>query len=246
MNTIITASNKIIGASKDRRLWVRKVLLACGFLSALLYIATDIIGTIRFEGYSYTSQTVSELFAIDAPTRPLVVPLLTAYAILVYAFGLGVWVSAGQKRALRAAAVLIIAKEVLGLGVTLFAPMHLRGVATTLSDTMHGVLTGVGVFLCMFPAMGLGASVFGKKFRIYTIVTMLIFLLCGVLAFLYASQIGANQSTPWMGVLERTNIFGYLLWYSVLAVTLLRIPSGSLNLTDGEKNVLPMVNANRV
>lgn len=47
------------------------------------------------------SQVISELSAIDAPMRPLVVPLFITYSVLVIAFGLGVWGSARQKRALR-------------------------------------------------------------------------------------------------------------------------------------------------
>jgi hypothetical protein len=200
----------------------RKVLLVCGILSALLYVGTDILAAMRWEGYSYVSQTVSELIAIDAPTRPLVVPLFTTYAILVYAFAVGVWQSAGPKRALRVTAVGMAGKEILGLAVTLFFPIHLRGVEGTLSDIMHGILTGVGVLLFMFPAMGFGAAAFGKRFRLYSIVTILIFLVCGTLAGLDGPRVAANLPTPWMGVWERINIFGYMLWVVVLAISLLR------------------------
>ncbi len=71
---------------------VRKLLLVCGVLSSLLYGV--MIGAIRFEGYSRTSRTVSELSAIGAPTRPLWMLLGSVYDALVIAFGLGVWVSA--------------------------------------------------------------------------------------------------------------------------------------------------------
>jgi hypothetical protein len=128
---------------------VRKVLLVCGILSSLLYVAINLLGAMRWEGYSSTSQTVSELIAIDAPTRPLVVPLFVTYALLVYAFGVGVWQSASRKHALRFADVGLVGKEILGLVVTLFFPMHLRGVAGTLTDAMHAMLTGVGVFFIL-------------------------------------------------------------------------------------------------
>ena len=85
----------------------RKLLFFCGILSSLLYVGTDVLGTMRLEGYSFTSQTVSELSAIDAPSRPLVVPLFLTYSVLVIAFGLGVWGSAGRKRALRVTAGLL-------------------------------------------------------------------------------------------------------------------------------------------
>jgi hypothetical protein len=207
---------------------VRKVLLACGILSALLYVVTDIVAAMRWEGYGYASQTVSELIAIDAPTRPLVVPLFIAYSLLVYAFAVGVWQSAGRKRALRFAAVGMAGKEVLGLVVTLFFPIHLRGIEGTLSDIMHGILTGVGVLLFMFPAMAFGATAFGKRFRLYSIGTILIFLPFGILAGVDGPRVAANLPTPWMGVWERINIFGYMLWVLVLAISLLRAQGTAL------------------
>jgi hypothetical protein len=217
MNTIVSYS-----AGFSRKVSSKRILLICGILSLVLYVAATIFGAMRWNGYSSTSQTVSELIAINAPSAPLVVPLFLVYSILMFAFGLGVWRSSGQKRVLRFVACLIVGKEVLGLAVTLFAPMHMRGQETTLTDTMHALLTGVGVFLCMFPAIGLGATAFGKHFRFYSIGTMLIFIVFGIVSFLDAPQLAANLPTPWLGVWERVNIFGYLLWIVVLAITLLK------------------------
>jgi hypothetical protein len=200
---------------------VRKLLLVCGILSSLLYVATIVLAAMRWEGYSSTSQTVSELIAIDAPTRPLVVPLFITYCLLVYAFGVGVWQSPGRKRALHFVAIGLIGKEVLGLIVTLFFPMHLRGVEPTLTDTMHAALTFVGV-LFMLLALVSGAMAFGKRFRLYSIVTILLLVVGGTLAGLDGSRLEANLPTPWMGVWERINIFAYILWVVVLAIALLR------------------------
>jgi len=217
MNTLVSDSAGFSGKVSSKR-----ILLICGILSSLLYVTATILGAIRWDGYSSTNQTVSELIAINAPSAPLVVPLFLVYSILMFAFGLGVWRSSGQKRVLRIVACFIVGKEVLGLAVTLFAPMHMRGQETTLTDTMHALLTGVGVFLCMFPAIGLAATAFGKQFRLYSIGTMLIFIVFGIVSFLAAPQLAANQPTPLLGVLERINIFGYLLWIVVLAITLLK------------------------
>src|SRR3712207_4288097 len=116
------------GGIRSRGGMTRKVLLVLGIVGPLFYVATDILAAMLYEGYSYTDQTASELFAIGAPTRPLVVPLMLAYGVLAIAFGLGVWESAGEKRALRVVAVGLIGKEVLGSLATLFAPIHLREV----------------------------------------------------------------------------------------------------------------------
>ena len=89
---------------------LERFLLICGPLSSLLYVAMTILGARRFKGYSSTSQSVSELIAIDAPSRPLVVPLMVTYSVLWTAFGVGVWQSAGPKRALRVVAGGLIGK----------------------------------------------------------------------------------------------------------------------------------------
>ena len=205
---------------------MRHALLICGILSSLLYVATDILAVMQWKEYGYTSQTVSELIAINAPTRSFVVPLFVTYSLLVYAFGAGVWRSVGRLRVLRLAALGLVGKEVLGLVVTLFFPIHLRGIEVTLTDTMHGALTMAGN-LFMLLAIGCGAAAFGKRFRIYSIMTGVSLVVFGVLTGLAIPRLSANLPTPWIGVWERINIFAYMLWVVVLAVILLRTEKGS-------------------
>jgi hypothetical protein len=203
----------------------RKALLGCGVASSVLYVATTILGAMVWEGYDSGSQTVSELFAIDAPSRPLVVPLFLAYSALVIAFGVGVWGAAGGQRALRVVGGLLVVNEARGIAGTLFAPIHLRGVAGTATDTWHMVLTVVNV-LGILLIIGCGATAFGTRFRWYSYGTILFLVVFGTLAGLDGSRLAANQPTPWMGVTERINIFGYMLWVALLAVVLLRAQGG--------------------
>jgi hypothetical protein len=67
-----------------------KILLVCGMFAPLLYISTDVLAGTLYAGYSFTSQVVSELFAIGASTSHLVVPLFTTYDVLLIAFELGI------------------------------------------------------------------------------------------------------------------------------------------------------------
>jgi hypothetical protein len=204
---------------------LRKPLLICGILSAPLYVATVELAAVRWPGYSPSSQTVSELIGIGAPTRPLVLPLFVVYSLLVYAFGAGVWLSAGAERALRIAAAGIIGKEVLGLIVTLFAPIHLRGVGGTLTDTMHGLLTLVGVVF-MVLGVGFAAKAFGTRFRLYSIATIVVVIGFGIRTGLDQPRLAPNLPTPGMGIHERICIYAYLLWVVVLADALLHGSTG--------------------
>ncbi len=207
----------------------RKILIFCGILSSLLYVATDIIAVIQWKEYSMVDQTVSELFGIDAPTKTLVTFLFIVYALLIYAFSVGIYFSAGSRRVVRIAAVLIAGKEVLGLIGTIFFPIHLRGIQGNYSDIMHGVITATGVFLFMFPAMGFGAFAFGKKFRIYSIITMILFIVCGILTGMKQPAYAANAPTPGMGILERINIYGYMIWIIIFGYSFLSEHKGDEN-----------------
>ena len=204
---------------------LRRSLLVCGVLSSLLYAAMTLLVAMQWDGYSSTSQTISELSAIGAPTRSLWVLPAAFYTVLMMAFGWGVWLSAGRSRALRAVGCLILVYGALGL-VWPFAPMHLREVLAagggTLSDTMHIALGAVTVVL-MIAAMVVGATAFGHRFRVYSIASVFVLVVCGALTFWDAPRIGANLPTPWIGVWERVNIGVFLLWVVVLAVALLRI-----------------------
>ena len=209
-------------AGRDVNEFWRKALLVCGILSSLLYGA--MIGAIGSEGYSRISQTPSELTAIGAPTRSLWMLLGAVYTVLVTAFGWGVWKSAGRDRALRIVGGLLVAYGSLGL-LWPFAPMHQREVLAagggTLSDTMHLVLATATVLL-MFVAMGVAASAFGKRFRVYSIASVAVLVAFGALTFWDAPRVQANLPTPWIGLWERSNISVFLLWVVVLAAGLWR------------------------
>lgn len=201
---------------------LRKILLSCGILSSMLFAMMVMV--IRYEGYSLKDQTVSELAAIGVSTRSLWLALGTVYDLLLIAFGLGVWISAGEKRSLRVAGGLLIIYGALVV-IWPFASMHQREVLAaggeTLSDTLHVILVGLEVPL-MLAAIGFGAIAFGKRFRLYSIATIVMVVIFGILTGLDSSSMSANEPTPWIGVWERISIVGSLIWLSVLAIVLLR------------------------
>jgi hypothetical protein len=201
---------------------VRRSLLYCGVLASLLYIVINIFIPPLYEGYNWVTQTVSELSAVDAPTRPLWVPLGIAYTLLIAAFGWGVLQSADGNRMLRIAGILMILHGILGLT---WSPMHQREILAagggTFSDTWHIVMSVITVLL-MFLSIGFGAAAFGKRFRVYSIVTILVFIVFGVLTFSEAPNVDKNLPTPYIGLWERINIAAFMVWLFVFAFILLR------------------------
>lgn len=201
-------------------LW-RNGLLCCGIVASVLYVGADILAAARWEAYSYAHQTVSELMAIDAPTRPLLLALFSLYDLLMAAFAVGVWAAAGGSRALRVAGALLFAWTAVGLGVLLFGPMHLRGAGFSATDVLHITGTGVAAVLLLL-AIGFAAAALGRGFLLYSVATIAVLLGFGALVGRLSPGIAAGLPTPWIGLLERVNIYGTMLWLVVLAVVLLR------------------------
>jgi hypothetical protein len=156
---------------------VRRVLLVCGILSSLAYVAADVLAGLSWRGYDFVSQTISELSAIGAPSRRIWLALGIPYDLLLIAFGIGVWRCAAGKRSLRVTAALLVAIGAIG---SLWPPMHVRGSVTTLTDTLHVVWAGV-ISLFILLMIGFGAGAFGKRFRLYSIATMALLLVSGTL-----------------------------------------------------------------
>mgnify|MGYP003575891203 CR=1 FL=1 len=202
----------------------RRFLLTCGILAAVLYVAMTVFVGRFWEGYSIVSGVPSELSAIGAPTRQLWMWLGGVYAVLMVGFGWIVWKSAPPNRALRVVGALLMAHTVFG---QFWPPMHQRAVLAagggTLTDTLHLVWAAItGVFFMLI--VGFGAAALGKRFRVDSIVTMVIGLACGAVTSTYASRVQADLPTPGVGVWERISIATFMGWIAVLAITLLRAP----------------------
>jgi hypothetical protein len=199
---------------------MKKLLLVCGILAPLIYMASDIIAAFSWHGYSYTDQAISELSAIGAPTRALWIAMGSLFNVLLIAFGIGVWRISGHQRSLRLTGTLLFIWGILGF-VWFFFPMHIRGAIGSATDTMHLVMAGVTVFL-MTLFIGVGSGAHGKWFRLYSILTILVMLFFGALVGLQASRVAAQMPTPWMGIMERVSVYSPMFWVVVLAITLLR------------------------
>lgn len=207
---------------KTRNAGLVSVLLASGIVASLLYIAMNVFIPLQWQGYDVASRVISELSAIDAPTRSLWVPLGIAYGLLMIGFGWGVWDSGRGNRPLRIAGALILIHSIIGLA---WPPMHQREVVAaggaTLTDTLHIVWSGAWVAF-MLASIAFAAAGLGKRFRLYSIATLAVLVAFGVLTGLDAPKLSTNLPTPLIGVWERIQIGVVIAWDVVLAVILLR------------------------
>ena len=198
-------------------LW-RRTLLACGVVGAALYPAADILASLRYPGFSYRDQAVSELFAIGAPTSDFLVPLFTLASAGILLFAVGIWLSDGR-RVVHVLAVLMALNAVNAMVLWNFFPMHMRGAEPAFTDLMHGLLA-IDPFLLV--AIVLAAIAFPGPFRRYTVATIIVTTALALTAVKYVPLVIANESTPWMGAAERAGQYTMNLWYAAFAVMLMR------------------------
>jgi hypothetical protein len=224
MTTIGLSGSRSMAATRRLRSGTlgQRLLLAAGIISSLLYVAADVFGSLQYDGYDFTSQAVSELMATGAPSERFVDPLFIASGVLTLAFGVGVFrAAAGRARALRVTGALLIVYAIAGFtGPTLFE-MHPRGAGTVADDTPHIVLTAVLVALTLV-AIGVGGWAFGRVFRIYSFATLAMMITLGAVSGRYGALLAAGEPTPGFGIIERVLIYSSLLWFSALAIALMR------------------------
>jgi hypothetical protein len=218
-----------------------KLLLVLGILSSMLYIAMNIVTPILYPGYNVLSQTVSELSAVGAPTRSIWVPLALLYSLLVIGFGAGVWQSGVEMKQLKTIGILLMLNGFIGL---FWPPMHQREVLAagggTLTDSLHIAFTMVTLPL-MMAVMVIGAMLFGKNFRNYTVGSLVLLVGFGVLTGLDAPSMQANEPTPLMGVYERINIGLYMLWIIVFTIRLFRKEEKEVEQLESRKGEVKII-----
>lgn len=198
----------------------RHPLLACGLVAPVIYIGADIVAALITPGYHYTAQAVSELSAIGAPTRSFVVAAGFVFVVLLIAFAAGVWRSARAERAVRVSAAMLAGWGLVNLPGAFFS-MRLRGEGSLAVDAGHLILTALTVVFIVL-AVGFGAGAGGRRFRMYSIATVVAVLAFGALASTQAPAVAAGQPTPWLGLIERVSVYAPVVWLAVLAVVRLR------------------------
>lgn len=204
-------------AVADRASSVERLLLLCGAMAAVVYIGLDLIAASQYPGYTLRDRAISELSASGAPTARLWAMVSPLFALFLVAFAIGVW-RGTRLRAFRLTATLMLALVALGPLWALF-PMQQRGNTFGAQDAAHIALAAASVVL-ITAFMIAGAVASGGWFRIASVPVIGVVLVGFAWTFAMAARLAANTPTPWLGVVERAGIYGYLLWIATLALLL--------------------------
>jgi hypothetical protein len=164
--------------NRDPLLDGTKDLARLRYLASLVWMGTDILASLRYEGYNYPFQPISGLSAVGAPTRSFLIPLDNLYR---YAEDRlrhrGFGCPPANQRALRITAGLLFASGVVDLAAYFF-PWNPSEALLTLTNIMHGILAGGGTVFDLL-TIGFGARADGKWFRFYSYGTLLVFIVSG-------------------------------------------------------------------
>jgi hypothetical protein len=148
------------------------------------------------------------------------------YNLLVAALGVGVWMSAGRSMVTRITGTLLLLYALISyLGGTVFQ-MDTREVEGSVRTMVHERATAVMV-LTMLLAMAVGAFVHGMRFRIYSLATLLTVIVFAGATFQQVTMLTAHEPTPYFGLIERVNIYAWMLWVAVLSISFWHARSAS-------------------
>jgi uncharacterized protein DUF998 len=217
-----------------------KALLFAGIIAAGLYVVGDVMTGLIYNAsrpYSFKDQWISELTAYGSPVRPLMVAVITVYGLLGFAFAVGIWRAAGERRSLRWLSWVLIAGGAVTFPLHPFFPMSSRWMEPGFNDTMHGTLTFAWIPIVL-AAVVLSAVAYRGWFRLYAIATVVAMTGFGIASGIAIRGIEQNH-TPWAGAFERINAYALAAWLVVLAVTVMRRSVDDVTAEEGEAEVRP-------
>ena len=209
--------------TRDSRLTsVQIALLVCGVVAAVVSAAADLIASAARPGYNLASQSASVLTEPGAPTRTFVVGYNLTVGLLVIAFAIGLWLSAGRKRFLRViAGVLVIAAMLQGVAVVLY-PFHPGEPNSSPANTINVALMAPSV-AGWFLAIALGAVAFKSWFRWFSVSLLVALFVEDFLTTAGASWFVAGGSAgSLVGIQERASGYGFYAWLALLSLVQVR------------------------
>ena len=200
---------------------MKKPLLLCGAVAAILYLATVLLGGWLRPGYSHLSMAISELVADGAPNRAFLSPLFLIYNVLLAGFGIGLLLKANEQPRGRITGIIgsiaLVSVGIAGLSLELAFPQEPGGTATTFAGTMHFVMAGVASLGTMVAVVSLGlwfrAFPALRGYFAYSMISFAVIFVSGGLSV--AAMAGQS---PLFGLNERVTIFTFIFWVLIVSL----------------------------
>jgi hypothetical membrane protein len=221
--TLINLIIKIMKKVKVLKEKIIKRFYLGGIIGPVIFLLNDIIGTIITPGFSPIIHAVSELTQAGAENAVLLnsLFLIAAIGLVLFAIGLIAHYKYGTSKAIFLGGIFIIFLGILSALTGTIFPMDPFGEDATFAGNMHQYLTYVNIALIILAIPIIGTGLYKEKqwksFKIYSIITVITMVICGVLT----GVLTANN-IEMLGLFERITIYAYQAWILILAVQLTR------------------------
>jgi hypothetical membrane protein len=209
--------NKEFSIEKDKMINEMKIwIMVSAILAVVFYLLHDIIGAINYPGYKWTEQAVSDLTAVDAPSRGIANSLTKIHGIfccLCYAF---ICVLAkSQRKAMKTGLYLLTAMHATSaIGYSLF-PLTSSGYDGTVQSFIHVyVLTAVVVLLSIssMTLIAIGCFKDNRKALGITTIVALVLMASGPICMVLPKEV--------FGIFERFSTYSAVVFSGILGVFL--------------------------
>jgi hypothetical membrane protein len=213
---------------------MKKLLMLCGVLAAILYAGTVILGGLLRPGYSHISMAISELVADGAPNRALLSSSFLLYNILLSLFGIGLFLkvkSQSHKQVLGIIGSLaLMLVGIAGILMELAFAQEPGGTTTTFVGMMHFIMAGIAALGTMVALimMGLWFRNFPemKGYVLYSLISVAIIFVSGG-----SSVPAVANHSPLFGLIERITIGTFIMWMFMIGLKMFQLEGATSELS---------------
>ncbi len=191
---------------------MKRTIIFCGMVGALLFIATAIYGGLQIEGYDFVTQFISESYATGIPDSEKLQYAYITSGILLALFAFLAPSALPKSRGITIGFILFAIFYGLGTVATGYFPCDYGCPAdadVTLSQFIHntaGFLTYAVTPICL---IGLGAAF--RKFPKTKILSK-ISIVCGTSSLIFVLFLFGNLQGSFIGLFQRIIEMGILTW----------------------------------
>jgi hypothetical membrane protein len=193
-----------------------KLIPLFGILSVILYFLHVILGGIFYEGYNPLAQAVSDLTALNSPSRNIARVFSLLYGICAVLFSIGFFVylkNKINKIVTVSSFVFCLMNTISFFGYTFF-PLSESGYAGTFQDKMHMIVTVLVVLLTIVSLLlfyiGFLRTKEHKRIGVISISALLILMAGAILIKITPKE--------YFGVAERINVYSIIIYTGILAL----------------------------
>ena len=193
-----------------------RVFSLLGLIGVFFYFLHVLFGTFFYKGYNPMAQAISDLTAIDSPSRNIAMPFSMIYGFFTVIFSTYFFVYFKQKInkfVTFGAGFFCIMNFISFFGYTFF-PLSEAGYAGTFQDKIHMVVT---VLVVIFTLLALILFIIGF-YKAKSINYLGTISLCAFILLLVGAMLINILPKEYFGIAERINVYTVVIYTGILSL----------------------------